>query len=225
MALSEARREARRQRLIAFAQALIRENAGAGFSMAQLAQRAGVSPATPYNLIGPKSEVLRLVVRAEFDGFVHRLDDLDGKAGLVRLRTAAERVSTHYLADRAFYLGLYRASSGVEGAELYGLMQSEGRSLWSSLIAAACESGELGPLARAQTFTDTLLRTISAVTQAWLTESWCGPRFTLELRHACDLLFCAVAAPRSSAFLAAELERTQAELQALAPPGPDVAAA
>lgn len=225
MALSEARREARRQRLIGFAQALIRENGGAGFSMAQLAQSAGVSPATPYNLIGPKSEVLRLVVRAEFDGFVHRLDDLDGKAGLVRLRTAAERVSTHYLADRGFYLGLYRASSGVEGAELYGLMQSEGRSLWSSLIAGARASGELGPLACAQAFTDTLLRTISAVTQAWLTEAWCGPRFTLELRHACDLLFCAVATPQTRAALAAELETTQAALQSLRPPDPGMAVA
>ena len=55
MAISPERREARRRNLALAAQALIRERGDAGFSMAQLAERAGVSPATPYNLVGSKA--------------------------------------------------------------------------------------------------------------------------------------------------------------------------
>ena len=73
MALSAERREARRRHLVEAAASLIRDNGGAGFSMLQLAERAGVSQATPYNLLGSKSELLRLIVAGEFEGFVARL--------------------------------------------------------------------------------------------------------------------------------------------------------
>ena len=62
MALSAERREARRRHLVDAAASLVRVDGGTGFSMLQLAGRAGVSPATPYNLIGSKSELLRLLV-------------------------------------------------------------------------------------------------------------------------------------------------------------------
>ena len=47
MALSSEARAARQRHIVDAAHALIRETGGAGFSMLQLAKRAGVSPATP----------------------------------------------------------------------------------------------------------------------------------------------------------------------------------
>ncbi|WP_418654973.1 TetR/AcrR family transcriptional regulator, partial [Acinetobacter baumannii] len=55
MALSPEAREARRRNIVDAAHELVRETGGAGFSMLDLARRAGVSPATPYNLLGSKS--------------------------------------------------------------------------------------------------------------------------------------------------------------------------
>lgn len=54
MALSDELRAARCRNLVDAAHALIRETGGTGFSMVQLAEKAGVSPATPYNLLGSK---------------------------------------------------------------------------------------------------------------------------------------------------------------------------
>ena len=109
---------------MAVAQTLIREQGDAGFSMAQLAARAGVSPATPYNLLGTKSEVLRLVVWEEFDNFEGRLAAVRSKSPLARLLEATALVVTHYEADRPFYRGLYRAALSVEAGEMRPLMSA-----------------------------------------------------------------------------------------------------
>ena len=85
MALSARTRDARRRHLVDSAAGLIRDGGGAGFSMLQLADRAGVSPATPYNLLGSKSELLRLIVADEFSSFVARLGGLPPLAPLARL--------------------------------------------------------------------------------------------------------------------------------------------
>ena len=76
MALSAERREARRRHLVEAAASLIRDNGGAGFSMLQLAERAGVSQATPYNLLGSKSELLRLIVAGELGAGVTLVSEL-----------------------------------------------------------------------------------------------------------------------------------------------------
>jgi len=51
----------RRRRIIAAARDLIRETGNAGLSMRALAQRAGVSLATPYNLLGSKRAIFDLL--------------------------------------------------------------------------------------------------------------------------------------------------------------------
>ena len=175
------------------AQALIREQGDAGFSMAQLAARAGVSPATPYNVLGTKSEVLRLVVREEFDNFEGRLEAAQSTSPLARLLVATALVVTHYEADRPFYRGLYRAALSVEAGEMRDLMSAAGRSLWQALVADAVESGELVASVVAQPLTDLLLLTIAATTQAWLAEGWTHERFALSMAGAVRLMLASVA--------------------------------
>lgn len=188
MAISPERREARRRHLVDAATSLIRENGGTGFSMLQLAERAGVSPATPYNLIGAKSELLRLVVADEFASFVARLATLPTAQPLGQLLAATHAVVAHYTADPPFYRGLYHAAGGTEGGELRTLMQREGRQLWRQMVEAAFQSGELKPLVEAGALTDTLLRNIGANTEAWLAEHWTTAQFAEEMALSCRLL-------------------------------------
>ncbi len=91
MALSVELRESRRRHLVTVAQALIREKGDAGFAMTELATRAGVSPATPYNLVGSKADLLRLVVDDEFDRFTRKLD---GWRGLVQAAIDAGEIGS-----------------------------------------------------------------------------------------------------------------------------------
>ena len=194
MAISDERREARRRHLVEAAASLIRENGGDGFSMLQLAERAGVSPATPYNLLGSKSEVLRLIVAGEFASFVERLATLPAQSPLQRLLAAAQTVVHHYTADPAFYRGLYHAAGGTEGCELRTLMQREGQQLWSQMVKAAFHSGELRPEVEPEALTDILLRSIGANTEAWLAEQWSAETFAQEMALNCRLLLAGLAA-------------------------------
>ncbi len=188
MALSTGAREARQRSIVDAAHALVRETGGAGFSMVQLAQRAGVSPATPYNLLGSKSEVLRRVVQDEFASFAARLDGLVAPDPLDRLLGAVDLVVVHYTAEPAFYRGLYAAMIGVEANLLRDAMGAEGQQLWGELVSAAMDEGVLQRWLSPEDFTALLLRTIAATVEAWLAEDWPNPRFATEMRRASRLM-------------------------------------
>ena len=201
MSLSPEAREARCRTLVDAAHALVRETGGAGFSMRQLAQRAGVSPATPYNLLGSKSEVLRRVVLDEYASFAARLCDLPPQPPLDRLLSAIDLISVHYAAEPDFYRGLYGALIGVEANPLREVMSEEGQHLWGQMVGAALASGELAPLVDADVLTALLLRTVASSVEAWLAESWEPTRFAAELRMASRLVVLGLVSDERAAAL------------------------
>lgn len=205
MALSPEAREARCRTLIDAAHALVRETGGAGFSMRQLAERAGVSPATPYNLLGSKSEVLRRVVQDEFASFAERLADLPPQPPLDRLLAAIDLIAVHYAAEPDFYRGFYAAMIGVEANPLRDVMSEEGQHLWGELVGAALTSGELASLVSLDVLTGLLLRTVASSVEAWLAEGWEAQRFAAELRTASRLLVLGLVSDERAAALRDQL--------------------
>ena len=220
MALSQEKRRDRQLKMLAVAEELIRQGQDSGgFSMGQLAAAAGVSPATPYNLLGTKSDILAQIVRAEFDRFEARLAALPQVSPLDRLRLATDEVVAQYTADRAFYHGLYSATMTVEDNDVRRLMGSAGHELWEEIVKAAIDSGQLAPWVCERPFTDLLLRLISVTTQTWLAENWSGDRFGVEMSHAITLLLASAAAPElrdamlaEAAGLHGNIERMMADL-------------
>lgn len=69
----EQAKEGRRQAILNAAESLIEESGNTDFSMKQLAERAGISTFTTYNLIGQKGEVLYTLLERS-------LDDIDALA-------------------------------------------------------------------------------------------------------------------------------------------------
>lgn len=65
MATREAQKNARRRAILDAARALIQEDKSRDFTMPALAERAGVSLVTPYNLFGSKSDILLEIARAD----------------------------------------------------------------------------------------------------------------------------------------------------------------
>jgi AcrR family transcriptional regulator len=216
LALSSERREARRLRLVEAAEALIRERGDAGFSMAELAARAQVSPATPYNLVGSKAEILRRVVRADFTRFTDRLAGLGPAAPLAHLLRAADLVVSHYEADRPFYRGLFRAAFSADVAEVRDMMSLEGRALWQGWVEAALAAGDLADWVRPGPLTVVFIRTIGSTAQTWLSEGWPRGRFELEMSHSTRLILASVAAPVHRPALAAEIASAQAAIAVMA---------
>lgn len=216
MSISPERLEARRRLLLDAACALIREKGDAGFSMVELARRAGVSPATPYNLVGTRSELLRLVVGDEFERFRLRLAALPPAAPLDRLLEAVDLLVRQYAEDPDFYRGLYRAAQSGESAEVARQMMAQGRSLWSGMVAATVAAGDLDAEVEAEPLTDVLLRTMGATIESWLASTWPRARFGAEMAHAVRLIVAAQAAPARREGLRAEVRALQAELAAAA---------
>ncbi len=195
MALSPHRKEERRRNLVDAAHALIRETGDAGFSMLQLALRAGVSPATPYNLVGSKSELLALVVQDEFARFAAQLNALPSGGPLARLLAAVDLVAAHYAGEPAFYRGLYHALLSTQASDLRGLMTRAGQSLWCTMVAAAQAADELDRSIPAAALTDILLRAIASTTEAWFAEEWDAARFRRELALSARLLVLGLVDP------------------------------
>ena len=75
MSVREANKNLRRRAILDAARALILEDKSRDFSMPALAERAGVSLATPYNLFGTKADILLEIVREDI--FERQSDLLD----------------------------------------------------------------------------------------------------------------------------------------------------
>ena len=205
MALSEARREDRRRRIVAAAQSLLRDRYDASFSMAELARRAGVSPATPYNLVGTKAGVLRLVVEEEYRGFIAKLPEGRPGGALQALLDATALVVTHYEADRQFYRTLYHVIYSSDLPIVTENMLALGRVLWRGFVRAAIEAGELSDTIAIEPFADILMRGISSVTLAWLAGNWPHARFEWEMSLSIRLIVASVANPDLLPTLCAEI--------------------
>lgn len=208
----------RRSRIIEAARDLIREHGEAGFTMSALARRANVSPATPYNLVGPRPRVIEAVVAQEFEAFRNRLVMADAPSGLAGVLEATLLVTDHYGAEPRFYRGLYRAMIAAGGEDLRSQMTINGLDFWTAVVESA--HAELEPGVVLRPFILHLLRVVTGVTQAWVIEDWNGERFRAEMRYAALLALAAVAGPRNRADILKQMIAAQDEverLQALAP--------
>jgi hypothetical protein len=144
---------------------------------------------------------------------------VDHESPLQALLDATALVVTHYEADRKFYRGLYHAVFGAEAPDVHGAMQAEGRALWRKLVRAAVDGGELAAIVRVEPLTDVILRTIGAVTLAWLSEAWSHARFELEMSLSVRLLLACVARTDIRMGLLAEIAVCQDLLEAITPCG------
>jgi len=80
MGLREKQTAERKRRILDVADSLIRQTGGTEFSMRMLAEKAEVSPATPYNLFGSKEGILsaslaRTLTRTMFEGLAPQSEE------------------------------------------------------------------------------------------------------------------------------------------------------
>lgn len=140
--------EGRRQRIVRAARDLIRETGDTDLPMRLLAQRAGVSTATAYNLFGSKRAVVLAVLEDERD-FAARFEALEAETSLDRIFAAHALAFGYYVADPDFYRTLWRALLNSSGPDTTGLATPERlaqtRAIWLGLLGAAVADGFLAP--------------------------------------------------------------------------------
>ncbi len=128
-----------REALIKAALDLISQKGPAGFTFAEAARAAGVSPAAPYRHFRDRDALLADIARQGFQAFARALESAWG-AGKPNVRVAFERVGRAYLhfarTEPAYFAAMFE--SGLCGAD-YPEMALEGERAFA-VLRTACDA-------------------------------------------------------------------------------------
>ena len=139
-----AAKEERRQQIIRAARELIRETNTTGLSMRELARRAGVSLATPYNLFGSKSAIV-LAVMQDVREYRERFFSRPFADPIARIFDAVDLAVEFYLSDPDFYKILWREIFSASGDVRTAIYNPQRDVFWLSLIEDAVAAGAVAP--------------------------------------------------------------------------------
>src|SRR5579871_579907 len=109
----------RRSRIVDATYTLLREVGIAELSVKMIADQAGVSPATVYNLFGTKAAVLEKVYERDLAEFQQRMSKAPSKDSLERIFDCIVITANHYKSDPRFYRSIsVMQNTGPGDAEL-----------------------------------------------------------------------------------------------------------
>lgn len=157
-------KQARRQALLDVARAILDEG---DLSMRQLADRAGVAHATPYNLFGSKRDLIGALYLDQRERLIARLTTA-ADLPLARLLMAVELIADDLAAQphfhRALYRAIYRADTNIpsEGGE-----PDPGVDFWEDEVTTAEAAGCFRPGARIDLFKRCVVNLITGAMLDW----------------------------------------------------------
>lgn len=208
-------KEERRQRIIAAARDLIRETGSTGLSMRELAKRAGVSLATPYNLFGSKAAVV-LAVLQDVRAFRERFGRADPCDPVARIFTAVDMACEFYLDDPVFYTALWQAVFGTAGEVRQAIYNPKRDAFWRSLIDAAADVGAFADMIDRGLLLRQLDVHFRSVMLDWVVGDIASPALAPAARHGYALILAGAA---SETWRAPLMERVETEQRLLGAAG------
>ncbi len=210
----------RRRRIVGAARDLIRETGTTDLSMRSLAQRAGVSLTTPYNLFGSKRAVVLAVLEDERD-FANRFERLATDNSLERIFAAHDLAFGYYARDPGFYRAIWRALLNTTGADETGLATPErlaqSRAIWTGLLGAARADGYLDPPVSIASLERTLSHIAGGALLSWTMGGIATDRLGPSVGLGYALCLSGLATEAGRPRIAERLARYRAELKRAAP--------
>jgi AcrR family transcriptional regulator len=136
MASREDAKERRRRDIVRAARVLMQRTGNTGFSMRALAEEAGVSIATPYNLFGSKQTVMYAVLDADLQQYQDRLERLRADEIDVFFK-AVTLTSTLYASEAGFYRAVLFAAYNAGGTKFRSIFDGPRHAMWKRLVSDA----------------------------------------------------------------------------------------
>ncbi len=202
----------RRARIIEAATALLRESGFDAVSMLQIAERAGVSPATVYNLFQTKAAVLQQVFDQDLTHYERLVADAPATDALERVFAAVDIAAALYEGDPGFYRAM---AQGGRGPETLRVAISEPRiGFWRRMVVEARNDGRLRPDTDADLLGVALTQTARGVFHEWAAGVISAPRLAEETGYGFALALLAYAAPDAAWRLGARIAALEARLAA-----------
>ncbi|MDT0576014.1 TetR/AcrR family transcriptional regulator [Croceicoccus sp. F390] len=191
----------RRRRLIKAATELLTEREDGSFSMPELARRAQVSLATPYNLFGSKAAVLAQVFERLAHGFNRDPAWMSGLGAADRILGVIDRLTLAYEQQGRLFRSLWRALYGLDLAEQGDLNLSLSNEIVRPLVNGLATDRLLIENVPAHVLELTLARIFEANFEQWAAQDWTASQLRDHLQAGFALVFIGLVGPADKARL------------------------
>lgn len=182
--------------------------------MRTLAERAGVSIATPYNLFGSKQAILVAVLDKDLDDYRQALAALRAD-GIDNLFEAVALMADMLEREPEFYRTVLTEVFRDHGGELRSLVGGPRYLLWKRILGEATNKGLLGEPGRTDAFAVTLSQLNFATVQAWALGLMGTQEMRARLRYGMALTLLGIATADSRTAVERHLAEAQTELEAI----------
>ncbi len=192
----------------------MQQTGDAGFSMRALAEQAGVSIATPYNLFGSKQTIMFAVLDADLELYQTRLaklrvDELDVFFKAVSLATSL------YATEPSFYRAVLFAVYNDGGREFRSMFGGPRHAMWKGFVQDAVTAGHLSEEVEPDAFAINLGRTFFSAILEWVSGELSLPELEAWVQYGFALSLSAMATPKSQQRLHTKALDQQNRLQKL----------
>lgn len=214
MSNREEAKHKRRKQIVRAARALMQQTGDTGFSMRALAEQAGVSIATPYNLFGSKQTIMFAVLDADLEYYQKRLakvrdDELDVFFKAVSLATSL------YSTEPSFYRAVLFAVYNDGGREFRSMFGGPRHAMWKGFVQDAVTAGYLSDEVEPDAFAINLGRTFFSASLEWVSGELSLPELEAWVQYGFALSLSAMATPKGRERLHTKVLDQQKRLQKL----------
>lgn len=186
----------------------------AGFTMRALAEEAGVSVATPYNLFGSKQAVMLAVLDADIERAQQQLLALDVDE-LEVFFAAVSLATTFYAREPGFYRAmLLTAYAG--GREYRSMFGGSRHAVWRGLVEAAVAAGWLRAEVEPNAFALHLGQTLFSCILEWVFEEITLEELEVRASSGFAIILLGMATPAAAERLRPRASALQQRLHELA---------
>jgi AcrR family transcriptional regulator len=211
MSIRETQKNARRQAILEAARALILEDKSRDFSMPDLAQKAGVSLVTPYNLFGSKSSILLEIARQDIFERAAEIGRLPCDRLLDWIAALAGTLASVYYRNRHFYRRMIVTLVAQESAEGQRAVLALGYGMFEPAIARLQARGILGAALPAAIVAQHVSHAVSGALQHRLMERLSEDALRRDIEIGIALILAGLAADADRAELLLRLGELGAE--------------
>lgn len=204
-----------RDRIIRAAIDLIEETGKTGFSMQDLALRAGVSRATPFNLFGSKGHIFSCLFSDDLQRYHDAIMAYPARDAIDRLFGSAKLIERIFRERESYYRPLFTEFYGVASKELRHKHLTPRRDIFAVVVNAAQDEGSLRPDLCHAAISRPLNNILKALVLDWAGGGIDLDRMRSEMCFGLSLVLLGCATPIARSRLNAEMERFGAELTSL----------
>jgi AcrR family transcriptional regulator len=207
----ESGKETRRRALLDSARRMLDDSE---LSMRRLAEAAGVSQATPYNLFGSKRLLFEALYDDQREHFLQRLDARAQPDPLLRLFDAIDLLADEFEAVPRYYRALFGVIYGTAPREeIERACVDPGIAFWTGLLGAAQAGGRISDGIALTPFVRNFVYLLVGAIMDWVEERIDAARWRAAMHYGLALAALPVAAPDLVADLWARIRASEAILR------------